>query len=51
LGKEGFLLVKEDLVRNHQGELDALRSVGLDGMQPQVLRELAEMIAKPLYHL
>ena len=46
--KESFLLVKEDLVREHLVKISAHRSVGLNGMCPHVLRELVEMIARPL---
>lgn len=36
-----------DWVREHLGNLDILRSMGLDGMHPCVLRELADTIARP----
>ena len=45
---EDFLLVKEDLLKGHLDNLDAHKSMGLNGMHSWVLRELAEVIAKPL---
>lgn len=48
--KAGSSLV-EDPVRDFLGKLDAHESVCPDEMLPQVLRELADVIAKPLYHL
>ncbi|GAB0205010.1 mitochondrial enolase superfamily member 1 [Grus japonensis] len=41
-------LVKEDQVRDHLGKLDTLKYMDPDGMHPQVLRELADVIAMPL---
>ena len=47
--KEDFPLVKEDQVRDHLNKPNIHRSMGPDGMHPQVLRELAHVIARPLY--
>ena len=46
--KEDLPLVDEDRVRDHLGKLDTNISMGPDGMQEQVLRELADVIAEPL---
>ncbi|GAB0204618.1 mitochondrial enolase superfamily member 1 [Grus japonensis] len=46
LRKEDLPLVKEDWVREHLGKLDIHKAMGPDGMHPQVLRELADVIAR-----
>ncbi|PKU39174.1 rna-directed dna polymerase from mobile element hypothetical protein [Limosa lapponica baueri] len=46
--KEDFPLVEEDQVREQLSKLDIHKPMGLDGMHPRVLRELAEVTAGPL---
>ncbi|GAB0204592.1 mitochondrial enolase superfamily member 1 [Grus japonensis] len=46
--KEDLPLVEEDQVREHLGKISNHKSMGPDWMHPQVLRELADVIAVPL---
>ncbi|NXF84353.1 RTJK polymerase, partial [Sclerurus mexicanus] len=45
---EELALVDEDWVRDQLSNLDIHKSMGPDGMHPQVLKELAEVFAEPL---
>ena len=42
-------LVEDDLVRQYLRKLDIHKSIAPDGMYPQLLRELADVIARPLW--
>ncbi|OPJ72161.1 CD226 antigen [Patagioenas fasciata monilis] len=46
---EESVLVDEDWVKDQLSNLDIHKSMNPDGMHPWVLRELAEVIARPLF--
>ncbi|PKU44228.1 rna-directed dna polymerase from mobile element jockey-like [Limosa lapponica baueri] len=46
--KEDFPLDNQDCPRDYLGKLDTNKSMDPDGMHPQILREPADVIAKPL---
>jgi len=46
--KDDLPLAKEDCVRDRLRDLDAHKSMCPVGMHPQMLRELADVIAEPL---
>ena len=47
-GMEDFPLVEQDIIRDHLAKISVHKSMGLEGMHPRVLRELAEVTAEPL---
>ncbi|RMC04262.1 hypothetical protein DUI87_19081 [Hirundo rustica rustica] len=46
--EEDIPLVKEDWVREHLSKLDIQKSVGPEGIHPEVLKALADIIGRPL---
>ena len=47
-GKESVPLVEQDQVREYLSNPDVHKSMGPDGVHTQVLRELVDLIVKPL---
>ncbi|KFZ47660.1 hypothetical protein N321_04245, partial [Antrostomus carolinensis] len=41
-------IIQEEMVKDPLSQLDIHRAMGPDGVHPRVLRELAEVLAKPL---
>lgn len=46
--KEDALSVEEDQVRDHLSKIDIFKSMGHDRVHPQVLKELADVIVRPI---
>ncbi|KFO73683.1 RNA-directed DNA polymerase from mobile element jockey, partial [Cuculus canorus] len=41
-------MIQEEVVRDLLAQLDTHKSMGLDGIHPRVLKELADVLSKPL---
>ena len=47
-GQNKPFMIHDEIALDLLRKLDAYKSMGLDGLYPRVLRELVDMVAKPL---
>jgi len=43
--------IEEDKVQDHLSNMNIQKSMGPNGMHPRILKELADVVAKPLFIL